>query len=452
MDLLVDNGSDAVRYWAASGRPGTDLAFDPAQIRVGRRLATKLLNASKFALGLGAGGAGSRSPSRSTRRCSRGCARWSARPPRRSRRTTTRPRCRPPSRSSGRSATTTSSWSRNGRTATRPAADSARAALATALSVQLRLFAPFLPYVTEEVWSWWRYGSVHRATWPTVHELAGRRGRRSFFGWPARRCRRCAGPSRSASCRCGPEVPLAEVLGPAAMLERLALAADDLRAAGRIGKLDLLPDRTPELCCRLRASERRATPAGVLDGSGITRRRRHGGQLGRYGCLANAGRRQPGRCTHGIHVRRARAGLEPPPTTACCSGRRRSRTFARCLGTLMVAYLATAPLGSAPVGHTGWRRCRGRPRAPRRTPGRPCGVAPVRRRCRPRPRPAAIMYQAHQRWSEVEQRRSAAARKVRPSTTATVASMASVRWNDAAQRVLRPPRSSCRRSRPPAAR
>jgi valyl-tRNA synthetase len=250
MALLEDNGADAVRYWACGGRPGTDLAFDPARIRVGRRLATKLLNASKFALGLGAAEA-TRAPVTEPLDTSLLAA-------------LTRvvvavtEALDAYDHTAALQVAETFFWTfcddyielvKERAYGTGPAATSARAALATALSTQLRLFAPFLPYVTEEVWSWWRYGSVHRAPWPTRHEV----GRAAGDGDPellrlagdALTQVRRAKSDRKVSMRT--DVPLAEALGPADVLRRLELVGDDLRAAGRIGTLDLLPDRTPEL-------------------------------------------------------------------------------------------------------------------------------------------------------------------------------------------------------------
>ncbi len=56
MDLLREHGADAVRYWSASARLGVDTAFDVAQIKVGRRLAIKILNAGRFVLSIGPDG------------------------------------------------------------------------------------------------------------------------------------------------------------------------------------------------------------------------------------------------------------------------------------------------------------------------------------------------------------------------------------------------------------
>jgi valyl-tRNA synthetase len=250
MDLLVKNGSDAVRYWAANGRPGADIAFDQAQIKVGRRLATKLLNASKFALGLGAAEALRQPVSEPLDRAmlarlanvvTEATAAFDAY-----------------NHTDALQGTEAFFWAfcddyielvKERAYADGPAADSARAALAAGLAVLLRLFAPFLPYVTEEVWSWWRYGSVHRSTWPTPYELTrvapeGDPGLLDLAGEALRQVRK-AKSDRKLSMKA--EVPLAEALGPAELLEKLALVEDDVKAAGRIAKLDRLPGRAPEL-------------------------------------------------------------------------------------------------------------------------------------------------------------------------------------------------------------
>ncbi|MGW3770996.1 valine--tRNA ligase [Actinomadura verrucosospora] len=234
IDLLREYGSDAVRYWAASGRPGTDTAFDTGQIKVGRRLAIKILNASKFVLGLGeaapdapvtepldkamlAALAGvveeateafegydyARALERTERFFWEFCDDYLE---------------LVKARAYGDG----------------PQALSARAALRTALSVLLRLFAPVLPFVTEEVWSWWRRGSVHTAPWPSAAELppGGDPAVLAATGEALRQVRKAKSEAR-ASMRA--DVSRAVVRGS----QVTRIARPDLAAAGRIADLTL---------------------------------------------------------------------------------------------------------------------------------------------------------------------------------------------------------------------
>ena len=175
-DVLDKYGSDAVRYWAASARLGADTAYDEGQMKIGRRLAIKLLNASKFVLNLGA-------TEKSV--------------------ITSQSQGQVLTNALDRSLLVRLAYLIEEATAAFEKYEYARAlqiaesffwsftddfvelvkdraygargeteqasvlaALATTLDALLRLFAPFLPFVTEEIWSWWRAGSVHRASWP----------------------------------------------------------------------------------------------------------------------------------------------------------------------------------------------------------------------------------------------------------------------------------------------
>ena len=219
MDSLRKYGSDAVRYWAAGGRLGADVTFDPAQLRVGRRLAIKILNASRFVLGLAPpdGNRGDQGGGRAStghgpvteepgRRPPGGSGPWGPGACPRGGGVLPRASISEPldvamlERLAGVIGQCTRALDDYDHTGALAAAEeffwffcddylelvkgraygergegpgaSARAALRLALAVILRLFAPFLPFVTEEVWSWWQDGSVHTAAWPAPEEVA----------------------------------------------------------------------------------------------------------------------------------------------------------------------------------------------------------------------------------------------------------------------------------------
>jgi valyl-tRNA synthetase len=247
MGLLEEHGSDGVRYWAASGRPGTDTAFDTGQMKVGRRLAIKLLNASKFVLGRPEPQGDVTAP------VDRGLLTSLARIVRDS---TTDLEEYNYTRVLER--TETFFWSycddylelvkgRRYGDQGDALASSANGALLASLSTMLRLFAPFLPFVTEEVWSWWREGSVHRSAWPSAEEvLAVCGGKEDARGVEALQFAAAVlGAIRKKKSEeqrpLKTSVARAVVRAPAALLSLLTEVEADLRAAGLISQLETGP-------------------------------------------------------------------------------------------------------------------------------------------------------------------------------------------------------------------
>jgi valyl-tRNA synthetase len=247
MDLLAEHGTDAVRYWAASARLGADTAFDVAQIKIGRRLGIKILNATRFVLGIGP--ARPLAAAEITEPIDAAMLRRLA---------AVAAQCTTALESYEHAAALEQAerffwffcddylelvkaraYGEHGA----EGAASATAALRLGLSVLLRLFAPMLPFVTEEAWSWWQDGSVHRSSWPDAAELrdvAGPGDDAVLITAAA-----AIGAIRKAKSAAG--VPMRQPV-PALILTAdehtraaLAAAGADVRAAGKVAEIRLQP-------------------------------------------------------------------------------------------------------------------------------------------------------------------------------------------------------------------
>ncbi|WP_217132296.1 valine--tRNA ligase [Leucobacter chinensis] len=240
--MLDQHGSDAVRYWAASAKLGTDASFDPQnpkQIKIGRRLAIKVLNASKFTLGFEAtpGATLSELLDQSMLKTLAGVVRDAT------------AAFESYDHARALEITESSFWTfcddylelvkdrAHGEIGQAQA--SAVAALRIALSVYARLFAPFIPFATEEVWSWFNEGSVHQAAWPVAEELTEHSGAATSATLDAvsQALIGIRGAKSTAKVSQKTVATRVEVGGPQPLLEQLRAAEGDLTSVGHIEEL-----------------------------------------------------------------------------------------------------------------------------------------------------------------------------------------------------------------------
>ena len=250
-DVLEKYGADAVRYWAASARLGADTAYDEGQMKIGRRLAIKLLNASKFVLAqgvteasvLGSGTDASVVGNDLDRALLAQLADVVER-------STTAFREYEYARAlqliESFFWTFTDDYvelvkDRAYGSRGAEAQASVHAALATTLDTLLRLFAPFIPFATEEVWSWWRAGSVHRASWPVTDGYAGlaRDGDPEVLTVVGEALSGLRKSKSEAKVKQRTAVESATISAPADVLARLRGGLDDLKAAGNAADVTL---------------------------------------------------------------------------------------------------------------------------------------------------------------------------------------------------------------------